>query len=127
MSSIVNEYTIFRICSLTNDFPLLIRSSTSALLAVDYDTHQFSFEANQGVCVFGQLLSLEGALYIQGKEHEFYATGKIIQIVSLMESTAKFVVELHRHDANLWSLFQQSIQIEQRKTDVLFSSMRDYE
>lgn len=96
-------------------------------MAVDYDSHRFSFEAPRGTCVMGHLLSLNGVLTINSQQIPFLATGKVTQITPLEDSMAKYSVDLYRHDTVLWAQFKQHLEAEQSKVDQLFRSMRDEE
>lgn len=127
MSSYQNAYVINAIDSMTNNLPLYAKKQDQPLLAIDYDLHQFSFEAPQKTCVQGQLLSLHGALYIKGIEENFFATGTVTQVTPLDASSAKYTVALYRHNTFLWAKFRQTLEAEQEVVDQLFRSMRDEE
>lgn len=111
--------------NLTSDINLLKNQPDKFVEAIEFDDHHIGFEVAEKSCGKGQLVSIEGNLFLVKDVKKFSATGKIVNHFVIGNGRMKITVAIHSFDKKIWAEFTRLLKEQQSLVDRLFRSMSD--
>lgn len=120
-----NLFQIIEIKNLTGNAPLT--SCKEKMEIVSCEQNEITLFVEKAKCAPDHLISLDAKIYLNSQCYDFQGTGKIIELITLENSSFKMKIRMTQFDKTLWGRFITSLASTQKRADKILEVMKGEE